>query len=194
MRRYINLFVPHRTWPCILFSTDLICYLLIQKTSIYLESLENNSNKNGDDDDNNDDNNDTNKTVQLVKSTIQPTKRESRRAAHVLAEKTMWKKYNKNNFLAPDESRIPRDSDEVIHERIKEQLNTLKPRTQQRGWECCVPVQSQHENNGARDLNGLLQNSFYLRVRKQNSSDDEAVSIKRSRNSTYPLENVHTVQ
>ena len=59
-----------------------------KKTSIYLESLENNSNKNGDDDNNND-NNDTNKTVQLVKSTIQPTKRESRRAAHVLAEKTM---------------------------------------------------------------------------------------------------------
>ena len=126
MRRYINLFVPHRTWLYILFSTDLICYLLIQKTSIYLESLENNSNKNGDDDDNNGDNNDTNKTVQLVKSTIQPTKRESRRAAHVLAEKTMWKKYNKNNFLAPDESRIPRDSDELMHERIKEQLNTLR--------------------------------------------------------------------
>ena len=60
-----------------------------KKTSIYLESLENNSNKNGHDDDNNNDNNDTNKTVQLVKSTIHPTKRESRRAAHVLAETTM---------------------------------------------------------------------------------------------------------
>ena len=43
-----------------------------KKTSIYLESLENYSNKNGDDDNNND-NNDTSKTVQLVKSTIQPT-------------------------------------------------------------------------------------------------------------------------
>ena len=100
MRRYINLFVPHRTWLYILFSTDLICYLLIQKTSIYLESLENNSNKNGDDDDNNNDNNDTNKTVQLVKSTIQPTKRESRRAAHVLAEKTMWKKIQQKQLLS----------------------------------------------------------------------------------------------
>ena len=114
---------------------------------------------------------------------------------HMFSQKKRCeKKYNKNNFLAPDESRIPRDSDELMHERIKEQLNRLKPRTQQRGWECCVPGQSQHENNGARDLDGVLQNSFYLRVRKQNSSDDEAVSIKRSRNSTYPLENVHTVQ
>lgn len=85
MRRYINLFVPHRTWLYILFSTDLICYLLIQKTSIYLESLENN---------------DTNKTVQLVKSTIQPTKRESRRAAHVPAEKTMWKKIQQKQLLS----------------------------------------------------------------------------------------------
>ena len=109
-------------------------------------------------------------------------------------KKRCEKKYNKNNFLAPDESRIPRDSDELMHERIKEQLNTLKPRTQQRGWDCCVPWQSQHENNGARDLDGVLQNSFYLRVRKQNSSDDEEVSIKRSRNSTYPLEKVHRVQ
>ena len=100
MRRYINLFVPHRAWLYILFSTDLICYLLIQKkTSISLESLENNSNKNGDDDNNND-NNDTNKTVQLVKSTIQPTKRESRRAAHVLAEKTMWKKIQQKQLLS----------------------------------------------------------------------------------------------
>lgn len=48
----------------------------------------NNSNDNDDDDDN--DNNDNNKTV--------PTKRESRRAAHVLAETMMWKKYNNNNL------------------------------------------------------------------------------------------------
>ena len=72
-----------------------------------LESLENNTNNNNDDDDD-DNNNDNNKTVQLVKSTIQPTKRESRRAAHVHAETTMCKKYNNSNFLAPDESRIPR--------------------------------------------------------------------------------------
>ena len=58
--------------------------LSIDTKNFYLSS-----NKNGDDDDNNDDNNDTNKTVQLVKSTIQPTKRESRRASHVLAETTM---------------------------------------------------------------------------------------------------------
>ena len=110
----------------------MICYLLIQKTSIYLESLENNGNKNGDDDDNNDDNNDTNETVQLVKSTIQPTKRAGE--LHMFSQKKRCeKKYNKNNFLAPDESRIPRDSDELMHERTKEQLNTLKPRTQQRG-------------------------------------------------------------
>ena len=75
-------------------------------SSIHLESLENNTNNNNDDDDDND--NDNNKTVQLVKSTIQPTKRESRRAAHVHAETTMCKKYNNSNFLAPDESRIPR--------------------------------------------------------------------------------------
>ena len=100
---------------------------------IYLENLENNSNDNDDDDDN--DNNDNNKTV--------PTKRESRRAAHVLAETTMWKKCNNNNLLAPDESRIPRNSNEVMHERTKEQLNTLKPRKQQRGWDCCVAGQSQ---------------------------------------------------
>ena len=81
-------------------------------SSIHLESLENNTNSNNDDDDDNDDDdndndNDNNKTVQLVKSTIQPTKRESRRAAHVLAETTMCKKYNNNNFLAPNASRIP---------------------------------------------------------------------------------------
>ena len=100
---------------------------------IYLENLENNSNDNDDDDDN--DNNDNNKTV--------PTKRESRRAAHVLAETTMWTKCNNNNLLAPDESRIPRNSNEVMHERTKEQLNMLKRRTQQRGWDCCVAEQSQ---------------------------------------------------
>ena len=101
-------------------------------SSIHLESLENNTNNNNDDDDDDNDN-DNNKTVQLVKSTIQPTKRESRRAAHVHAETTMCKKYNNNNFLAPDESRIPRNSNELMYERTKEQLNTLKPRTQQRG-------------------------------------------------------------
>ena len=81
-------------------------------SSIHLESLENNTNNNNDDDDDDDDNDNdnNNKTIQLtlVKSTIQPTKRESRRAAHVLAETTMCKKYNNNNFLAPDDSRIPR--------------------------------------------------------------------------------------
>ena len=51
-------------------------------SSIHLEGLENNTNNNNDDDDDDDDDNDNNKTVQLVKSTIQPTKRESRRAAH----------------------------------------------------------------------------------------------------------------
>ena len=55
----------------------------------------------------------------------------------------MLKKYNNNNFLAPDESRIPRNSNELMHEKTKEQLNTLKPRTQQRGWECGVAGQSQ---------------------------------------------------
>lgn len=46
---------------------------------------------------------------------------------HMFSQKKRCeKKYNKNNFLAPDESRIPRDSDELMHERIKEQLNTLR--------------------------------------------------------------------
>ena len=79
--------------------------------------------------------------IMIIIKQYQPSERASE--LHVLAETTMWKKCNNNNLLAPDESRIPRNSNEVMHERTKEQFNTLKPRTQQRGWDCCVAGQSQ---------------------------------------------------
>ena len=68
--------------------------------------------------------------IMIIIKQYQPSERAGE--LHVLAETTMRKKYNNNNLLAPDEW-IPRNSNEVMHERTKEQLNMLKPRTQQRG-------------------------------------------------------------
>ena len=79
--------------------------------------------------------------IMIIIKQYQPSERAGE--LHVLAETTMWKKCNNNNPLAPDESRIPRNSNEVMHERTKEQLNMLKRRTQQYGWDCCVAGQSQ---------------------------------------------------
>ena len=93
----------------------------------------NNSNDNDDDDDN--DNNDNIKQYQ-------PSERAGER--HMSSQK-QWceKNTTTTTSIAPNESRILRNSSEVMHERTNEQLNTLKPRTRQRGWECCVAGQSQ---------------------------------------------------
>ena len=77
-------------WTKITGTMIFIFARLGQSAQLFLSWKPLNNNNDNDDDDDDNDNNDNNKTV--------PTKRESRRAAHVLAETMMWKKYNNNNL------------------------------------------------------------------------------------------------